>query len=310
MSIRRDLEKRAQKAILKYIFENQKNQRADWNKKTTLEKAVFGYSFFRTSNAILIGSIIVLTGCVTLLAFPALGLIGGLWLVVGGLGGLIVLAVTELMFLVRGFQDEKLHAKAVADLLKTDPAELEFSTDSLRDKDLKERVDKALEYWALIDDTVSQTPKGVLRDRLVRTTQEVTHWLQAVYNLAERVDKFRLNKVIERDLKSVPKAIHDYEQKLARESNPDVSGQLEKTIADKKRQLQTLQNLYSNMENADLQLDSTISSLGTIYSQLLLVDSKDEEGSRISRLQEEISEQVYQLEDLTEAMDDVYRRSA
>jgi hypothetical protein len=64
------------------------------------------------------------------------------------------------------------------------------------------------------------------------------------------------------------------------------------------------------MENADLQLDSTISSLGTIYSQLLLVDSKDEEGSRISRLQEEISEQVYQLEDLTEAMDDVYRRSA
>ena len=64
------------------------------------------------------------------------------------------------------------------------------------------------------------------------------------------------------------------------------------------------------MEKADYQLDSTISALGTIYSQLLLVGNKDEEGSRINRLQEEISEQVYRLEDLAAAMDEVYQDSA
>ena len=85
---------------------------------------------------------------------------------------------------------------------------------------------------------------------------------------------------------------------------------LERTIADKERQLRTLENLQNSMEKADYQLDSTISSLGTIYSQLLLVGNKDEEGGRISRLQEEISEQVYRLEDLTEAMDEVYQDSA
>jgi hypothetical protein len=88
-----------------------------------------------------------------------------------------------------------------------------------------------------------------------------------------------------------------------------VRQQLQKTIADRKRQLKTLQNLQTHIEKAAFQLDSTISSLGTVYSQLLLVDTKDEQGSRINRLQKEISEQVYQLEDLAEAMDEVYQSS-
>jgi hypothetical protein len=49
--------------------------------------------------------------------------------------------------------------------------------------------------------------------------------------------------------------------------------------------------------------------LGTIYSQLLLVGTKDESGPRVARLQAEISEQVHQLEDITEAMDEVYQQS-
>jgi uncharacterized protein YoxC len=118
-----------------------------------------------------------------------------------------------------------------------------------------------------------------------------------------------LNKVIERDLKNVPAAIESYQQKLEEETDPDVRRQLEKTIADNERQLQTLQNLENNIEKASYQLDSTISALGTIYSQLLLVGSKDESGTKINRLQDEISEQVYRLEDLTEAMDEVYQSS-
>jgi hypothetical protein len=188
--------------------------------------------------------------------------------------------------------------------------QVDFEPAKITDKELAAKVDKALEYWALIDDTVDKAPRGVLRDRLAQTTQEATHWLQAVYKLAGQVDKFRENTVIEQDLRSVPRAIDNYKAKLALEDSPEVRQQLERTIADKERQLRTLENLQNSMEKADYQLDSTISALGTIYSQLLLVGNKDEEGSRISRLQEEISEQVYRLEDLTEAMDEVYRNSA
>lgn len=306
-STRRELEKRAQQAILKSIIENYKKQRDDWLNEPTIKKAIFTYSLFRTQNAVLIAAIILLAGCSTVALLTVAPLITGL--AIGGLGGLFVLALAEIVFLYLSFKDEKLHAQAVADMLKPE-IDARFNPATIRDKNLAAKLDKALEYWALIDDTVKKAPKGVLRDRLSRTTQEATHWLQAVYNLADRVDKFHENKVIERDLHAVPKAIEEYRAKLSKEDSPEVKAQLERTLADKERQLRILENLQDSMEKADYQLDSTISSLGTIYSQLLLVGNKDEEGSRINRLQEEISEQVYRLEDLAEAMDEVYRDSA
>ncbi len=305
-SVRREIEKRAQEAILKSIIGNYKKQRDDWLKEPIIRKAVLLYSFFKPSNAIMIAAIIMLSGCLAFLVLPFLGLFGLGALAAVAAAGLALFIFAELLFLYVNFKNEKLHADAVADLFRP---QVDFNPKNLRDKDLNDKVDKALEYWSLIDDAVETVPEGVLHDRLENTSGEVTHWLQAVYNLAERVDKFRLNEVVKRDLASVPDAIDDYKKKLAEEDDPDVRAQLERTIADKERQWQTLQNLENNMDKADYQLDSTISSLGTIYSQLLLVGSKDESGSKINRLQEEISEQVYRLEDLTDAMDEVYHQS-
>jgi hypothetical protein len=302
-SARRELEKRAQEAILRAIITDYKKERNDWLSEPPIRKAVFLYSFFRTANALLIAAIILITGFVTLFLMLTLGPIG---LLFGAVAGLVALLLVELLFLYRSFRDENLHAKAVADLFES---KVDFDVSRIKDSELRTRVDKSLEYWSLINDTIAKVPDGPIRESLVNTTREVTHWLQAVYNLAERVDKFRLNEVISRDLEYVPLAIKEYKKKLNQEDNPEVRRQLEKTIADKERQLKTLKSLEDNMEAADYQLDSTISSLGTIYSQLLLVGSKDESGSKIARLQEEVSEQVHRLEDITQAMDDVYQRS-
>ena len=300
-SPRRALEQRAQEAILKSIIANYKKQRDNWLSEPPIRKAILTFALFRTQNALLIGALIIMSGCAALFLASPLGL--PLGLAAGGLGGLFIIALAEVLFLYLSFKDEKLHAQAVADLLKP---QINFEPARIADRELSARVDKAMEYWARIDDTVAKAPKGVLRDRLERATQEVTHWLQAVYNLAERVDKFRENKLIERDLESVPQAIATYRRKLADEDSPEVRRQLERTIADKERQLRILEDLQNSMEKADYQLDSTIASLGTIYSQLLLVGNKEEEGSRINRLQAEVSEQVNQLEDLAQAMDEVY----
>ncbi len=296
----RTIEQRAQEAILRNTIENYKQERENWLQEPTIRKAILVYSFFRLENAALIATTILAAGCLPLFLLPALGGAAVAWL--GALVPLVLGFLAEIAFLYSSFRNEKLHAKAVADMFKAD-----FKPANIQNRQLKDKVDKALEYWTLIDDAIHKVPRGVLRDRLLSTTREVTHWLQAVYNLAERVDKFYLNKVIEQDLRSVPLAIKNYQQKLREEDSPEVRRQLERTIADKQRQMEILQSLQDNMEKATYQLDSTISSLGTIYSQLLLVGSKDEEGSRVNRLQEEISEQVNRLEDLTEAMDDVYR---
>ncbi len=302
MAKRKNLEQRAQDAILRYTIENYKQRHENWITEPAIRKAIFVHSFFRVQNALIIAATLVATACMPLFLFPLLGFSALAWL--GALIPLLAGIVAEIFYLFFTFRNEKIQAKAVADLFEPD-----FQPGIIRDMTLRAKTSKALEYWSLIDEAVQRAPKGVLRDRLNKTAREVAHWLQAVYNLAERVDKFNQNRVIAQDLQNVPKAIKDYEQRLGREDNPEVRRQLERTIADRKRQLETLENLQNNMDKAGYQLDSTLSALGTIYSQLLLVDTKEEQGNRINRLQEEISEQVYQLEDLAEAMDEVYRTS-
>jgi hypothetical protein len=302
-SVRRDLEKRAQEAILRAIITDYKKQRSDWLSEPPVRKAVLAYSFFQTANALLIAAIILITGFVALLLLFTMGPVG---LIFATVAGLIALVLFELFFLYRSFRNEDVHARAVSDMFES---KVDFDLARIKNNELRAKVDKSLEYWSLINETIAKVPDSPIRDSLMNTTREVTHWLQAVFNLADRVDKFRLNEVISRDLEYVPLAIKEYKKKLSQEDNPEVRRQLEKTIADKERQLKTLQSLEDNMEAADYQLESTISSLGTIYSQLLLVGSKDESGSKIARLQEEVSEQVHRLEDIAQAMDDVYQRS-
>lgn len=303
MSISRDIEQRAQDAILANIVENYKKNREDWKKNPDIRQELLNKALFKPLNATFIGGIIVSSGFLALV-MPLL--IAGLTPIFVGLAAMIPLGglLAEAFYLYSAVTDEKAHADAVAKMLRP---EVHFDPKTIKNPELRGKVDKALEYWSLIDDAIESAPAGPMRERLENTTREVTHWLQAVFNLAARVDEFYDNKVIKRDLEAVPRMLKDYRRKLEKEDSPEVRRQLEKTIEDSERQLRILESLENSMEKASYQLDSTISSLGTIYSQLLLVSSKDEEGSKVNRLQAEVSEQVQRLEDLTEAMDEVYQ---
>jgi hypothetical protein len=305
MSIQRDIEQRAQNAILANIVENYKKNRQDWKNNPDIRQELLSKALFKPLNATFIGGAIVSSGFLALV-MPLL--IASLTPIFLGLAALIPVGglLAEAFYLYSAITDEEAHAEAVAKMLRP---EVSFDPKTIKNSELRGKVDQALEYWSLIDDSIESAPPGPMRERLETTTREVTHWLQAVFNLAARVDEFYDNKVIKRDLKTVPRLLKDYERKLAEEDSPEVRRQLEKTIEDGERQLRILQSLENSIEKASYQLDSTISSLGTIYSQLLLVSSKDEEGSKVHRLQAEVSEQVHRLEDLTEAMDEVYQSS-
>lgn len=306
MSARQDLHSRAQNAILKNIVENFKDSQTDWMKNPGIRAKIFNSAFFKPANAVLIGGALLAAGCTSLLVLPLLALTSPLWLAAGALAPLALGALAEALYLYYAVNNEESHAAAVAEMLRP---QVNFNPNVIKNAALRAKVDKALEYWSRIDDAVQEVPAGPLRIRLEHATREATQWLQAVFNLAQQIDGLYQNDVIGRDLKAVPKTIKDLQARLALEDSPEVQQQLQETIANNERQLRTLQSLEDQMEKANYQLDSTISSLGTIYSQLLLVGSKDESGSRVSRLQEEISEQVHRLEDLSEAMDEVYEVS-
>ena len=71
-----------------------------------------------------------------------------------------------------------------------------------------------------------------------------------------------------------------------------------------------MDQLQNSMQRAELQLEHTLTAMGTIYSQLLLVGAKDVDSGRVRRLREEVAEEVNGLQDVLDSMDEVYETSA
>ncbi|MEL6270164.1 MAG: hypothetical protein AAFR22_10165, partial [Chloroflexota bacterium] len=61
----------------------------------------------------------------------------------------------------------------------------------------------------------------------------------------------------------------------------------------------------NSMKRAEIQLESTLSSLGTVYAQMALLGTKEVDGARAQRLRLEIHDEVAGLQDTIDAMDEV-----
>jgi hypothetical protein len=61
------------------------------------------------------------------------------------------------------------------------------------------------------------------------------------------------------------------------------------------------------MEQGQFQLESTLTAMGTVYSQMMLLGSRDIASGRAQRLQQDVDDQVQALQDVVQTMDEVYR---
>ena len=134
--------------------------------------------------------------------------------------------------------------------------------------------------------------------------------MENIYNLAQRLDRHdQERELLHRDYKHASQRIKELDKKLGREKDEAVANQIELTLGSLRRQVETIESLENTMKRAELQMDNTLSALGTIYSQAMLVDAKDIDRGRAQRLQQEIAEEVTDLSDILSAMDEVYAAS-
>jgi hypothetical protein len=216
------------------------------------------------------------------------------WLVGGGAAwGAIVWSILN---------DEKAAAQVTADLLKQ-----KYEPTTIKSSDMRDKLIKAFEYRGQIAAAISSKRHGVLRDHLEQTASEIDDWIGGLWEVARRVDAFESSRTIQRDMQAVPAAIRSDETRLQTENDARVRQQLEETLAARRAQWASLQNLHSTIERGKLEMDETISSMGTIYSQILLMDAKDLDSGRYQRLQDDIAEEVKSLHEIAEAMDEVYQ---
>jgi len=258
-------------------------------------QAMLSHAFFRWESAVTIAIFFIVLPALTLLLGPSWipWLPWWVWLLAG--------AVAETAIVWASLFDEATAARVVADMFRR-----QFDPRTLRRANLRDRVEKALEYRVHIEEVVQRTQKGVLREHLMETARQITTWIEQVYLLAQRLDAYESDPVLEQDLRSVPLAIKNFRKRLETEDDEAVRAQLQETIASKEAQWANLQRLQNTMEKAEYQLENTLAAMGTVYAQLQLMGAKDVDSGRAQRLREDISEQVAALQDVLETMDEVY----
>lgn len=216
------------------------------------------------------------------------------WLILGGLG--------EAALVWSSVKDPEFRARAVAEMFRE-----KFDARRIRSEKLRARAEKALEYRERIEGIINQAREGIMRQHLRDVSRGMTQWLENVFRLARRLDAYEHDEVIHQDRRTVDPAIESLKKRLAVEDDGTVQRQISQAIAQRQIQRDNLRKLQNVMERAEFQLESTITAMGTVYSQVMILDSREIASGRARRLQEEIDEQVQTLQDVVQTMDEVYR---
>jgi len=237
-------------------------------------QTILGSAFFSVESAVIIALSIALFG----LGYqPFEWWRAGYWLLFG--------LVAEALYLGVTVTDPGAAQRAVDAMLSG-----RFDPGDIRNPLARERLKRALEYRRLIEEA-AQRHTGAMRTSILATASEINAWIEQIYSLARRMDAFEENEV---------------RRRLEVEQAPSVRTELEEAIQTKETQLANLRNLENSVKRADIQLDHTLSALGTVYAQVQLIDTKGEvDSSHTQRLQSEIQDEVASLQDMISAIDEV-----
>jgi hypothetical protein len=254
------------------------------------QSAILQYALFRWESAVVVALTLVLTFLVRRPFFwwPPFG-----WPLLGVLG-LALIVYSSLT-------DAETNARVLLDLFQE-----QFSAGRLRDKELRQQVESALEYQRRIETQIRRQKPGLIRDRLESTANQITEWLSNIYQLAVRLDAYRNDDLLARERTALPKEIERLTVQRRAESNAKVQTQVDQVLASKANHWQTLRELDARMKQAALQLEQSLTALATVYSQVQLIDAQNVDSGRAERLQADIREQVARLDDLVASINEVY----
>lgn len=213
------------------------------------------------------------------------------WLVGGAIaeGALVLSALT----------DPEANSQAVAREF-----EGKFEIGKIKSSVSRQRLQSALEYRRNMM-TLAKRHEGAMRSSMTQTVSDINDWIGHMYDLALHIDAFDDNELVERDRRRVPEQIRNTEKRLELERDPRVRQDLEQQLKQLQQQRDNLDATVNSVKRAEIQLESTLSSLGTIYAQMSLLGTKEVDSARAQRLRLEIQDEVASLQDTISAMDEV-----
>lgn len=219
------------------------------------------------------------------------------WVLVGIVG--------ETAVIITRLTDKAEQQKALEGLFRE-----KYSLAGIRDRNLQEKLKEAEQYRQRIQAVVDQHRQGVLRDRLKRTTDQVYDWIANMVTLARRLDTYRSDPILRRDMDHVPREVERLKARLSVERDARVREQMTTTLESNRQQIAALSELRGRMDRADLQLDHSLAALGTVYSQLLLIGTNEVDSDRTDQLRDDIQGEVLALKDIVDSLNEVYNTTS
>lgn len=183
-----------------------------------------------------------------------------------------------------------------------------YDLSKIKSRVSRKHLEDALEYRSNML-TLAKRSGGALRVSLTQTIDDIDEWIGHMYDLAEHIDSFDENELVKRDREQVPEMIRKTTQRLQREQDETVRRDLERQLVQYEQQQANLDAAFNGARRAEIQLQSTLSSLGTIYAQMSRLGTAEVDSGRAQRLRLEIQEEVAGLQDTIEAMEEVQSQS-
>lgn len=245
-------------------------------------------AFFTTPSAIIIAVSIILMG---LAVSPFSWWPPFFWLIFGLVG--------EAAYIFATLTDPQARAQTLEKIIKE-----RYNPARIKNVSARARLEKALEYYSAIQNLML-TRSGASRVEFQNTLDDIDNWIEEIYNLGQRLDRFEANQIINRDRIKVRREIEETGRRIKAETDPRVKEELQRSLELRETQLRNLENLEVNAKRADIQLDNTLSALGTVYAQLQVIGSKDIDRGSAQRLRNEVHDHVMELQDTIAAIDEV-----
>lgn len=260
-------------------------------------RAIFRNAIFSPQSLSIL--MIVLFG--VLLDISFLGASSQLWLAFG--------LIAEVLYLGATFTDPSAASHAVSQMFRRD-----FNPGEIKNPHARQRLEQALEYYQQMQ-RLASLASGARRVQFDSTVSQIDDWIEQIFRIARRIDSYEENEIIRRDRLRVPNDLNVMRQRLASEPDESIQREIHDAVNLKEEQLHNLQEMERYVKRANAQLDTTLTALGTIFTQLQLMDSRSIDGARASRLKAKINEEVTSLRDTIDTIDDVqassiYRLSA
>jgi uncharacterized protein YoxC len=165
-------------------------------------------------------------------------------------------------------------------------------------------LEQAQLYQAQINQVFQDTSNKSDSVHQQRLAAQINIWVEAIQDLVQRIAGLRQDNLICQDMLIVPRAIENLEAQLADETDAATRVQLERALANRRNQLTSLEWLQRTIKQAEIQIENTLSLLGTIYSQILTSQSTSHVAD-YGRLSADVDEEVARLQDRLEALREV-----